>query len=515
MILIMLACAAIGIYAVNPGLFGGSGSAPAGEEAEGEVNAPEEPVSPTAGLIPRPPMPSFAPPAPEEPVEEESPLPELSAESIDPEAKTAYVPPSPEELQVPEELLTRTGLTPVEEKEHISGGEADRLSAELSTGNTGDGLEFDPLFYPHYQMLDEEGKKAYRQIYANANDLLSSFAPAADIGAGGLKNAFSAVVNDHPELFWLDTAYGGMYTDSGSLIGIELSFNRTASGLDQARQNLERSAQGYVEEAQKLSAEEDKEKLVHDLLAKNTEYDLNAEMNQSAYSALVGGKTVCAGYSRAFQYILMQLGIPCYYCTGYAGESHAWNIARIDGVFYNVDTTWDDAGSNYSYYNKSDSDFSATHIRTELGVYLPPCNDSKASPEGERIPGTEDASPEGSAGEGEAVVEGPLSIRKTRRTLEEAGADSYPMISGLDQYYAECTDRILSQGLGNYSFYTVIQGEKLFGEIYSDYVNDFYKQAYMDHVMEELGAAFAEIRFDSEELEGGYYLIRHGISITD
>ncbi len=102
---------------------------------------------------------------------------------------------------------------------------------------------------------------------------------------------------------------------------------------------------------------------------------MGAEMNQSAYSALVNGQTVCAGYARAFQYILQQLGIPCYYCTGFAGESHAWNIVMLDGEFYNVDTTWDDMGiGTYDYFNKTDKDYADNHIRQELSVYLPPCN---------------------------------------------------------------------------------------------------------------------------------------------
>ena len=68
---------------------------------------------------------------------------------------------------------------------------------------------------------------------------------------------------------------------------------------------------------------------VHDRLISRISYSKAATMNQSAYSALVGGKTVCAGYARAFQYLMQKLGIPCYYCTGFAGENHAWNIIKL------------------------------------------------------------------------------------------------------------------------------------------------------------------------------------------
>ena len=97
-------------------------------------------------------------------------------------------------------------------------------------------------------------------------------------------------------------------------------------------------------------------------------------MNQSAYSALVEGKSVCAGYARAYQYLMQRLGIPCYYCTGFAGEDHAWNIVGLDDGYYNVDVTWDDTpGGEYDYFNKTDEDYADTHVRRDLSVNLPKC----------------------------------------------------------------------------------------------------------------------------------------------
>ena len=100
-------------------------------------------------------------------------------------------------------------------------------------------------------------------------------------------------------------------------------------------------------------------------------------MNQSAYSAVVNHETVCAGYARAFQFLLQQYGIPCYLCVGYAGEPHAWNIVCLDGKYYNVDVTWDDteeeSGVSYDWYNRSDADYATTHLRQGLSVNLPPC----------------------------------------------------------------------------------------------------------------------------------------------
>ena len=43
-----------------------------------------------------------------------------------------------------------------------------------------------------------------------------------------------------------------------------------------------------------------------------------------------------------------------------ANADHAWNIVNLDGVWYNVDLTWDDGeGDNvlYTYFLKSNADF--------------------------------------------------------------------------------------------------------------------------------------------------------------
>lgn len=101
---------------------------------------------------------------------------------------------------------------------------------------------------------------------------------------------------------------------------------------------------------------------MHNALLDRIEYDLQAPLNQSAYSALANGRTVCAGYARSMQYLMTQLGVPCYYCTGFAGENHAWNIIRLEDEYYNADATWDDTDPNtYRYLNKNRWEFSLTH----------------------------------------------------------------------------------------------------------------------------------------------------------
>ena len=75
---------------------------------------------------------------------------------------------------------------------------------------------------------------------------------------------------------------------------------------------------------------------------------------QSAYSALVLGTTVCAGYSAAYQMLCNALGIDAVSITS---TTHEWNEVRLNDSWYNVDCTWDDSTSSCRYFTKSDRDF--------------------------------------------------------------------------------------------------------------------------------------------------------------
>ena len=150
-----------------------------------------------------------------------------------------------------------------------------------------------------------------------------------------------------------------------------------------------------INEALKCSGDYEKEKYVHDALLDMAGYDTEAAMNQSAFSALVSRTTVCAGYARAFQYLMQKSGIPCYYCMGTAdGEavaatggtetSHSWNIVRTGHTYCNIDCMWDDSVSNaygknqYPFFNLSDKEF-MYHVRTGQSLKLPACNDDSKS----------------------------------------------------------------------------------------------------------------------------------------
>jgi hypothetical protein len=95
-------------------------------------------------------------------------------------------------------------------------------------------------------------------------------------------------------------------------------------------------------------------KAIHDYIAANTRYNFtNGDSAYTAYGVLVEGSGVCDGYSYAFWLLCSLAGINCVRVSGTAtadgiSDLHAWNKVQVDGLWYNVDVTWDDP---VFYYN--------------------------------------------------------------------------------------------------------------------------------------------------------------------
>ncbi len=392
-ILAALLCALIILSAVNPGitealssvLSGDSSSSEEEEEEEKEIpeaDWEEDSLEETQDVRETEPVNEAVELASEEEEEpQETVARQPDTDSFDTESDegrvrgtNGYEPPSQLDVKVPEAVSGKSGYQPVTEKsEALPESEDGEYVSELGYGETGDGLTFDPLFYPYYQMLDEKGQHIYRQVYANAVAMNEEFAPIEAVPVSELKNVIMAVYNDHPELFWLNTIFTCKYDKNKICAELALDFNMTKEEMAEASSNFYNTTNNILTAVQNFGVY-DKERMLHDMLIQGIEYDKGANMNQSAYSALVDGKSVCAGYARAYQYLLQRLGIPCYYCTGYAGQDHAWNIVALDDGYYNVDVTWDDTpGGEYDYFNKTDEDYADTHIRQDLSVNLPQC----------------------------------------------------------------------------------------------------------------------------------------------
>lgn len=117
----------------------------------------------------------------------------------------------------------------------------------------------------------------------------------------------------------------------------------------------------------------EKIKAIYQYICSHVTYDytnLNDEdykLKYTAYAALLNGTAVCQGYSNLFYYMSLKAGIDARFISGTGnGSAHGWNIVLLDGLYYNLDTTWDakhgDDFAGYQYFLKSDADFTG-HVR--------------------------------------------------------------------------------------------------------------------------------------------------------
>ena len=87
------------------------------------------------------------------------------------------------------------------------------------------------------------------------------------------------------------------------------------------------------------------------------------------FTGSAGNKVVCEGYSRAMKILCDKAGIGC---ACIAGDNHMWNAVQLDGVWYLMDLTWDDADPvTYQYFlagsdsaHKQNGDFSGSGLMT-------------------------------------------------------------------------------------------------------------------------------------------------------
>ena len=126
----------------------------------------------------------------------------------------------------------------------------------------------------------------------------------------------------------------------------------------------------------------EKVRAIYDWMCLNIEYDYTYT-GFTAYDALCKRRVTCQGYASLFYRLCLEVGVDCRYCGGYAAfMGHGWNLVKIEGNYYFVDTTWGAGGvPNYAYFLKGINgmdDHLIIQERWELDLgddYMPAEND--------------------------------------------------------------------------------------------------------------------------------------------
>lgn len=243
----------------------------------------------------------------------------------------------------------------------------------------------------YYVQLKEEDQSVYQILLQGIREGQESIhIPSGE--AENINRIYEYLIFDHPEFFWCD---GSASTTSYKKFGKKNSYSLLNPNYlydEQKRQRMQEEIDHAVATCiSGVSAETtqyEKIKYVFEYIIKTTEYNLDSQDNQNIYSIFVNQQSVCAGYAKATQYLLEKMGIFCTYVVGTARgrDAHAWNLVRIDGNYYYVDTTWGDPvfsgesaqielkedNIDYDYLCCTEEELLKTHEISDK-VTLPPC----------------------------------------------------------------------------------------------------------------------------------------------
>lgn len=189
----------------------------------------------------------------------------------------------------------------------------------------------------------------------------------------------------NPQYYFLSS--GLIYNTSQKIIWMKC-YDAFADGETRKRTTEEffNKIDAWIAEICAEEEDYDKEKKAYDIVCKNVAYK-TGEYDQSAYSAVMLGESVCAGYTKMFGIIMNASGLDT---VGITGSGHAWNKVHLYGKWYNVDSTWDDLGniSGDKYFNKSDADIRTGHVPFSIydGVAPPAYENYTVKPEKPQAP---------------------------------------------------------------------------------------------------------------------------------
>ena len=247
--------------------------------------------------------------------------------------------------------VPQTIVLPEEQIDSLPMQEEDPTSAETENTESFSLLEEGGSRFA-YESLEAPDQIWYLEIEQALGEMEDTVKLSTDPLEQGLDEQdidkiFQCVMIDHPEIFYATGYTYTKYSRGEKTVGIDFagSYELTKEEAIVRAEKIRKVTADWIRGIGEDKSEYEKVKAVYEQIIFATDYDLNAPDNQNICSVFLEGASVCQGYAKATQYLLNHLGVMCTLVQGTVdtGEAHAWNLVRVDGDYYYVDTTWGDA----------------------------------------------------------------------------------------------------------------------------------------------------------------------------
>lgn len=201
-----------------------------------------------------------------------------------------------------------------------------------------------------------------------------------------IEKAFTKPGNDYVHGILSTYGYSAkIYENNTAIVTINLTYIGTKAQEDFVTKKVKEIANSLL-----IPNMTDFEKVlaVNNYVVTHANYSFNTKTSpHHVYTLLNEGKGVCQAYALLTYRLLKEMGVEARYVTGkgYGSnglEDHAWNLVKIDGEWYFLDTTWNDQWTNtkyiyYGYFLVTSNQLREDHIWEE-NLY-PAANNNKYS----------------------------------------------------------------------------------------------------------------------------------------
>ncbi|MEQ6357139.1 transglutaminase domain-containing protein [Lysinibacillus sp. M3] len=225
-----------------------------------------------------------------------------------------------------------------------------------------------------YHVVASTNVTTWDQFTTEIVKQLNNFAPEINITYSGPMTDFKKNFMESFKKAQEQAVYAGGHMESTN-ISADSTGNVTFKVKYLTNQTQEAAVQKKVDQLLKAiikpsMTEFEKVKAINDYIVSNATYGTKTKASpHSAYALLMEGQAVCQGYALAAYKMLDQAGFDAKYVVGTVNGNvaHAWNLVKVDGQWYHLDTTWNDplpnrfGASSYDYFLVTDAQLKKDH----------------------------------------------------------------------------------------------------------------------------------------------------------